>query len=105
MRVAVGIWECGLAMYVADAQSRSDLPELFSARRWAQIGKKLGLTERQLEVARLICCGRTNAEIARNLEISERTVRLHTDRLFKRLGVRSRVGVVVRLVLTDRRLR
>lgn len=91
-------------MHVADAQTRHDLPELFSARQWAQIGKKLGLTERQLEVARLICCGRTNAEIARSLRRSEGTARLHADRLFKALSVRNRVGVVVRIVIAERGL-
>lgn len=86
------------------AQGRDHLPDLFPAARWRVLGERLCLTPRQLEVARLICHSRTNPEIAKDLGVSESTARLHADRLFKALGVGSRVGVVVRLVLADRRL-
>lgn len=79
------------------------LPELFPARRWRELGSACGLTNRQREVARLICRGMTNAEIARALGRSEAVVRQHSDGLYKKLGVGNRVGVVVKIVLADRR--
>jgi DNA-binding NarL/FixJ family response regulator len=86
-------------------ESGVELPELFTSARWNELAKYFGLTERQRQVARLICCGCTNAGIAGQLRVSEGTVRLHADALFKALEVRSRIGVVVRLVLVDRTLR
>jgi len=79
------------------------LPELFPARRWRELAAALGLTKRQTEVARLICRGMTNSAIAQGVGRSESVIRQHSDDLFKKLAVRNRVGVVVRLVLADRK--
>ena len=78
------------------------LPELFTATRWRKLAERLGLSPRQREVARLICRGCGNKEIACRLGISPDTVRMHLRGLFERLQVHERVGVVVRLVLADR---
>jgi ATP/maltotriose-dependent transcriptional regulator MalT len=51
------------------------------------------LTERELEVARLIVDRRTNAEIAAELFLSQKTVESHVRNLFHKLGVASRVDV------------
>lgn len=48
------------------------------------------LSDRQLEVARLVCEGLTNAEIADKLEISRRTVTSHLDHIYNRLDIGSR---------------
>lgn len=82
--------------------SAEPLPELFSPRKWQVVARKLGLTPRQSDVARLICRAMTASEIAAELGVSESVVRLHTDVLFKRLNVKRRVGAVVRIVLAGR---
>ena len=86
-----------------EANQHDPLPELFPAQRWKELAAALGLTKRQVQVARLICRGLGNKEIARQLGRSESVVRQHSDGLYKRLRVGNRVGVVVRLVLADRR--
>lgn len=48
------------------------------------------LSERQLEVLRLIAKGASNKEIARELEISEATVKVHVHRILQILGAPSR---------------
>jgi DNA-binding CsgD family transcriptional regulator len=50
-----------------------------------------GLTARQAEVLRLVALGRSNAEIARELGISSRTVDKHLERTYEQLGATSRV--------------
>lgn len=48
------------------------------------------LTSRQLEVLGLLCQGKPNKVIARDLELSENTVRVHVAAIFAQLGVNSR---------------
>lgn len=78
------------------------LPDLFSEEQWAQVIARLDLTTRQEQVARLICRGLSDERIARELGRSQSDIRGHCERLFRRLGVNSRVGVVVRIVLAER---
>ncbi|MDD2885976.1 MAG: response regulator transcription factor [Dechloromonas sp.] len=52
------------------------------------------LTQRQLEILRLVAFGRTTKEIARQLEISPKTVEFHRSRLMERIGVRDVTGLV-----------
>jgi DNA-binding NarL/FixJ family response regulator len=48
------------------------------------------LTEREIEVLRLIAKGATNREIAEQLVISEGTVKNHISNMLSRLGLRDR---------------
>lgn len=48
------------------------------------------LTDRELEVLRLVASGRTNREIAGELGISEATVRTHVSHILRKLGLDTR---------------
>jgi len=52
------------------------------------------LTARELEVARLLRCGRTNREIGDCLHISVATVKSHLSHIFEKLGVETRSAAV-----------
>jgi DNA-binding NarL/FixJ family response regulator len=53
------------------------------------------LTARELAVVRLVAKGRRNKEIARELAITEGTVKIHLHNIYKKLGVDSRIALTL----------
>ena len=73
----------------------------FYPRRGASVGaairnvislRGLPLTTRELEIARLIAAGESTKRVAAVLGISCHTARHHTERIFSKLGVKSRAA-------------
>lgn len=75
----------------------------FSAKVAAQIAawargeqtERLGLTEREIEVLRLVVAGKANKEIALAVNISEKAVEKRLSELYAKLNVASRVEAAV----------
>jgi DNA-binding NarL/FixJ family response regulator len=61
----------------------------------ARSGQFADLTERELEVVKLVTKGLSNAEIGERLYLSEATIKTHLTRILSKLGVRDRVQAVV----------
>lgn len=102
--------EAGAAGYLLKGSSRHQLIEavhaavrgetvltpslagkLFRSRKTAPVV----LSERELEVLRLVSNGLTNAEIGARLSISEATVKTHLIRVFRKLEVSDRTAAVM----------
>ena len=56
------------------------------------------LTERETDVLRLLARGRANKEIARDLQIGEKTVKTHVSNILSKLGVQSRTQAALHAV-------
>lgn len=65
---------------------------------WPRIARDLRLTPREAEVVRLLFEGLTRRQVAGRMRCSLSNVRQHIDRLFEKLQVEERVGLVLRVV-------
>ncbi len=54
-----------------------------------------GLSEREVEVARLVAAGCSNQEVADQLVISRRTAEHHVQHIYSKVGVNSRAGLAL----------
>ncbi|MDY7041248.1 MAG: response regulator transcription factor [Chloroflexota bacterium] len=54
-----------------------------------------GLTEREMEVLRLVAEGLSNKEIAQKLQVTKRAAEFHVGNVLKKLGMASRVEVAM----------
>jgi ATP/maltotriose-dependent transcriptional regulator MalT len=102
-----------LLLNLATMVSEHDLAGLVSRARDRPLARAMGITvrgddeqashslsPREREVSTLLAQGRTNAEIARALYISEVTVKVHVRHILQKLGVRNRAEAAV-LVATQ----
>ncbi len=60
----------------------------------ARARESLGITEREADVLRLLAAGRSNKEIAKELDVSPNTVKSHVARLYEKLGAGRRTAAV-----------
>jgi len=85
---------------VLQPQVTTKLVHAFVSRRVAPVMQRsdaalADLTEREREVLRLMGAARSNAEIARELHISENTAKTHVARILMKLDLRDRAQAVV----------
>ena len=60
-----------------------------------EIKKKYGLTLREEDILRELYLGKSNSQIAGDLNISEATVKAHIHNLLSKMGAASRVEVIL----------
>jgi DNA-binding NarL/FixJ family response regulator len=77
---------------VAEISSDPDGSSFLLSRSARQIGDVGMLTRRQRQVLDLLIEGKSNKEIARALQLSDGTIKVHMAALFKNLGVNSRAA-------------
>ncbi len=53
------------------------------------------LTEKEIEIVKLICEGLSNKEIKKSLKITEQSVRAHLSRIYKKTGVSDRLQLAL----------
>lgn len=80
------------------------LPDLFTSAQWDALARHFGLSAGERNVARLICRGCSDREVAETMHVSAETVETHVSQLFQKLEIETRVGIPVRLMLAGRRI-
>jgi DNA-binding NarL/FixJ family response regulator len=65
------------------------------ARTAPTVARPAGLTEREVDVLRLIARGRSNKQVARELGISAKTVGTHVEHVYAKAGVTTRAGATL----------
>ncbi len=64
--------------------------ELVLGGEWSKV-----LTPRERQVAFLVTRGLSNKDVARELGLSEGTVKIHLHNIFRKLGAKNRYGLIV----------
>jgi DNA-binding NarL/FixJ family response regulator len=91
----------------ADSKELSDVIEAFSQLTPMKVVNADGLrlfTKREEDVVRLLAEGLQNREIARELCLSEHTVKNYLFHIFDKLGVSSRVELVLYAISSTKRI-
>ncbi len=90
--VLLGAGFAGLGLWAGHRLTRRRVQAIF-ARNAAAI-RSLGLAPRESEILELLAAGRSNKEIARQLEISPNTAKTHIASVFQKLEVQRRTQAI-----------
>ncbi len=71
---------------------------ILSEKHWLYIGRQYCMSPREIEVAKLVCQGFDNEEIAGSLKIKEGTIKTHMRNIYRRIRVKSRIEMLLRFV-------
>ena len=77
------------------ACARSILDAAGEARKPGRSAWPAGLSDREVEVLRLLATGLSNRQIARSLTLSPKTVGRHVEHIYSKLGVSTRAGATL----------
>jgi len=80
---------------------RKKLQSIIATKSGAFSNEKPDLTEKELEIVKLICNGFSNKEIMKKLKISEQSVKSRLRRIYRKTGVSSRLQLALFAVNTN----
>ena len=86
-------WDGSLRVAGTSCAGTAPPPDAPPTPSLRQLRARYSLTDREVEVAELLVKRRTNAEIASALGVSLHTARHHTESVFLKIGVHSRVAM------------
>jgi DNA-binding CsgD family transcriptional regulator len=92
--VLVAIAFMGLGIWVGARLFRRAPPAPFTLN--TRVRETLGVSDREFEVLTLLAAGRSNKEIANQLDLSPNTVKTHVANLFEKLEAKRRTEAISR---------
>jgi len=95
-RALLSVLRAPLIAALLRARRRRQAGQVFTAMACSGLAD---LTEREIQILRLVADGLTNASIAHALEVSPRTVAKHLEHIYRKFGVSSRAAAVSRMTM------
>ena len=71
---------------------------LLDRKQWVYVQNRYNLTPRERQIAELICQDLRNGNIARSLRIRPGTVKTHIRNIYRKVQVKSKIGMLLRFV-------
>ncbi|OQA00278.1 MAG: HTH-type transcriptional regulator MalT [Planctomycetes bacterium ADurb.Bin412] len=69
---------------------------LLTEPQWRQVKKRFKMTPREYQIARLICSGLGNEEIADQLHVMLSTVKTHIRNIYRKTWVNNKMAMLLR---------
>jgi DNA-binding CsgD family transcriptional regulator len=73
---------------------------LLNGKQWLYIQRHFHLTDRELQIAKLVCSGFNNEEIAAKLKIKRGTVKTHIRNIYRRVRIKNKIQMVLKFLNT-----
>ena len=71
---------------------------LLGEEHWSHIQRRFRMSPRELQVAKLVCEGFSNGEIAKNLRIKQGTAKTHLRNIYRRVRVKNKISMLLKIV-------
>jgi len=71
---------------------------IFKAKQWDYLRRCWHLTDREIEVAKLVCQGLNNDQIKTKLKIKYNTVRAHLGNVFRKVQVEGKASLILEFI-------
>ena len=71
---------------------------LLAEKHWLYIQKRYHMSPRELQVAKLVCQGLTNGDVANKLRVRPGTVKTHLRSIFGKTRARNKITLLLRFI-------
>jgi DNA-binding NarL/FixJ family response regulator len=71
---------------------------LLNDEHWSYIRRQYSMSPREMQVARLVCEGFNNDEIADSLKITQGTIKTHIRNIYRRVRVKNKIEMLLKFV-------
>jgi DNA-binding NarL/FixJ family response regulator len=71
---------------------------LLNEEHWLYIRRQYSMSLRELQVAKLVCQGFNNGEIATSLKITQGTIKTHMRNIYRRIRVKNKIEMLLTFV-------
>lgn len=71
---------------------------LLDEKHWSYIQRRYHMSPREIQVAKLVCQGFNNREIAKELKIKSGTVKTHLRNIYRRIRAKNKIAMLLKFV-------
>lgn len=71
---------------------------LLDEKHWSYIQRRYHMSPREVQVAKLVCQGHNNEEVAKDLNIRYGTVKTHMRNIYRRIRVKNKIAMLLKFI-------